>query len=444
MNNMLYNHKYFNQSISKQFPNEWKIYQLSEILDGIIDFRGKTPRKIGMEWDGSKIPALSANNVQMGKINLDKETYYGSESLYSKWMNKGDAERGDIVMTMEAPLGNIAQIPDDRKYILSQRVLLLKTNCDLILNDFLKHQLMAHGFQSLLKKNATGTTATGIQQAKLVKLPIVVPPISEQQRIAEILDTIDEAIAHTSSIIAKLKQIKAGLLHDLLTRGLDENGELRDAIAHPEQFKDSPLGKIPKDWSVEKLLDHVSLPSGQLDPKQHPYCDWILIAPDHIESETGRLLDLQTAAEQNAISGKYGFQQGDVLYSKIRPYLRKAVLADREGLCSADMYPLRPQPTLVARFLLALILGENFSRFATAVSMRSGFPKINREELGEYQVALPSYNEQERISAILESHDTRILTEEAYLNKLKLQKKGLMDDLLTGRVRVNKFQKTRA
>jgi type I restriction enzyme S subunit len=161
-----------------------------------------------------------------------------------------------------------------------------------------------------------------------------------------------------------------------------------------------------------------------------------LIAPDHIESGTGRLLAIHTAAEQNAISGKYGFEPGDVLYSKIRPYLRKAVLADRQGLCSADMYPLRPGPLLVPRFLLALVLSERFSQFATAVSMRSGFPKINREELAEYTTALPARGEQERIAAVLDAHDARIRAEETYRDKLAQVKKGLMEDLLTGRVRV--------
>lgn len=158
----LSDNKTFNNPIFNQLPKQWEIYKLGEILDGLIDFRGKTPKKIGMDWGGGDIPALSANNVEMGKINLKKETYHASENLYNKWMNKGDTEYGDIVMTMEAPLGNIAQIPDNKKYILSQRVLLLKTKRDFVCNNFLKHQLMSQIFQSILKKNATGTTATGI------------------------------------------------------------------------------------------------------------------------------------------------------------------------------------------------------------------------------------------------------------------------------------------
>ena len=79
------------------------------------------------------------------------------------------------------------------------------------------------------------------------------PNRAEQSRIAAVLDTVDEAITKTETVIAKLKQVRAGLLHDLLTRGLDENGQLRDPIAHPEQFQDSPIGRIPREWELTRL-----------------------------------------------------------------------------------------------------------------------------------------------------------------------------------------------
>ena len=148
------------------------------------------------------------------------------------------------------------------------------------------------------------------------------------------------------------------------------------------------------------------------------------------------MLCLETAIKQGAISGKYAFKPGNVLYSKIRPYLRKAILVDMQGLCSADMYPLQPEPSLLPRFLLDVILGEHFSRFAISVSERSGFPKINRKELGEYRLALPPKDEQLKIASIMDSQDARIRTEELYRDKLKLQKKGIMHDLLTGKVQV--------
>jgi len=289
---------------------------------------------------------------------------------------------------------------------------------------------------------ANGLTRYGLSVGAISSAPVWLPPLNEQRQIGRALREIDTAIEQAEALIAKLKQVRAGLLHDLLIRGImlirgiNDNGEIRDPIAHPEQFQNSPLGLIPCGWTIETLVSRIALPQGQVDPRLAPYCDWILVAPDHVESVTGRLLASVTAAEQGAISGKYVFGPGDVIYSKIRPYLRKAVLASGEGLCSADMYPLRPNDGVHPRFLLAVILGEPFSRFASAVSMRSGFPKINREELAEFVTSWPPFDEQQRIASAIELCDREQDAIENELTKLHLLKSGLMADLLSGRVRV--------
>ncbi|MEV6299849.1 restriction endonuclease subunit S [Actinoplanes sp. NPDC051861] len=179
------------------------------------------------------------------------------------------------------------------------------------------------------------------------------------------------------------------------------------------------MPELPQQWTRRRLLDVVGLPSGQVDPRRHPYSRQILIAPDHVESCTGRLLEVRTAAEQRAISGKYVIAPGDVVYSKIRPALRKAVLSPFKGLCSADMYPLRPTRELDSRYLLALILSDGFSNFAEAVSGRSGIPKINREELAEYSVSLPPIEEQRRIAEIFETMNALIAHSMSILRKLE-------------------------
>src|SRR3989442_14196722 len=107
-------------------PKDWEFQPLAAVLGVVMDYRGRTPTKLGMEWGGGEIPALSAKNVCMGRIDLSRETYLSSDALYSRWMTAGDPERGDIIITLEAPLGNVARIPDERKYILSQRVVLLR------------------------------------------------------------------------------------------------------------------------------------------------------------------------------------------------------------------------------------------------------------------------------------------------------------------------------
>lgn len=196
---------------------------------------------------------------------------------------------------------------------------------------------------------------------------------------------------------------------------------------------------IPADWEVRPLLAAVHIANGQVDPKQEPYKSMILVAPDHIERATGRLLDKKTAAEQKAISGKYAFEKGDIIYSKIRPYLRKAVLANFDGLCSADMYPLKPAIDVSGRFMLSVILGHRFSKYAESVSVRSGMPKINREELAEYFFALPPLSEQNAVSSVLLDTDVLIEKLEKLLQKKKLIKQGAMQELLTGKRRLPGF-----
>lgn len=205
-------------------------------------------------------------------------------------------------------------------------------------------------------------------------------------------------------------------------------------------YKQTDVGVIPEDWSVRPLLTAVRIAKGQVDPKTEPYKSMILVAPDHIESGTGRLLDTQTAADQRAISGKYIFAKGDIVYSKIRPYLRKAILAKFDGLCSADMYPLRTATDVAAGYMLAVILGQRFSKYAESVSVRSGMPKINRAELAEYYFALPpTKSEQEAIAEALNDVDNLLESLEQLIAKKRHLKKGAMQELLTGKKRLPGF-----
>ena len=144
------------------------------------------------------------------------------------------------------------------------------------------------------------------------------------------------------------------------------------------------------------LDNHFTIASGQVDPKEPEYATLPLIAPNHIEPESGRLIEIVSAEAQAAISGKYLYEAGSVLYSKIRPELRKAAIAPCRGLCSADMYPLTPSQQLRAEYLLEILLSDAFSQFAISGSMRTGMPKVNRKHLAEFCYDLPSTEDQKQ------------------------------------------------
>jgi len=193
------------------------------------------------------------------------------------------------------------------------------------------------------------------------------------------------------------------------------------------------------EWNEMALLDLVTIKSGQVDPRAPVYRNLPLIAPDHLASQTGRLLKKASAAAQGAISGKYLVKPGDVIYSKIRPYLQKAYKCDFDALCSADMYPLTLRPGVDASFVLHSILGRDFTNFATSVSARSGIPKINRAELSEYRLAVPPSYEQRAIGRALDDVNDLITTLERMIAKKEAIKQGMMQQLLTGRIRLPGF-----
>jgi len=194
----------------------WQRVGVLQAVRAILDFRGRTPLKLGMSWGGGTIPALSANNVEMGRVNFQTECYLGSDSLYRKWMTQGDCAMGDVLMTLEAPLGNVALVPDQAKYILSQRVVLLKPNEELVSGPYLYLFLRWRRFQQLLVRNSTGTTATGIQRKRLEQLPVLLAPDALMPRL---VDTLMEHLELESGLAIearKLQSVKAGLLGALL------------------------------------------------------------------------------------------------------------------------------------------------------------------------------------------------------------------------------------
>lgn len=413
----------------RPLPTGWSERPCGDVFEIQL---GKMLSKAATSGAG-QAPYLANRHVQWDEVVLDD---LDTMSFSASEREKFELRPRDLLVCEGGEVGRTALWRGERDDVFFQKAIhRLRTIDGSVLPEYMLRYMRLSADYGRFSDLASQTSIAHLTREKLALLPVVFPPRGEQRRIATILDTLDDLIRKTEQVIAKLKQVKQGLLHDLLTRGIDENGELRDPERHPEQFKDSPLGRIPKEWEVARLLDRVLLPSGQVDPTQEPYASSVLVAPDHVESRTGQLLTMVSASAQGAMSGKYTFRAGDVLYSKIRPYLRKAVLATFDGLCSADMYPLRPEENTDGRFLLALILGDHFSRFAEAVSMRSGFPKINRDELAEYRAALPPFSEQKRIASVLGEFDRREREEIAELSKLTLLKRGIMDDLLTGRVR---------
>jgi len=309
-----------------------------------------------------------------------------------------------------------------------------------------------HVFQSVPVFAAAVATAAGTKMPRTSWQDLrglrVFTPTSEpaHRRIAAVLDTVDEAIAKTEAVIAKLRQVRAGLLHDLLTRGLDENGELRDPVARPEEFWDSPVGRIPRGWEVKALRECLTEnpQNGIYKPASQIGRGTLLVGQTSFAED--RTVDFELArravVSQTEIQ-HFGLQPGDLLVSR--------VFATVEGVGRPAMVPTMPEPAVYESNMMRLrvrrevITPQLVFHWLQSAAVRSRIlaaanssnqTSINQQGVNSLPIGVPEPGEQERTLPLLTAYEAREKSEEANLQKLQLLKSGLLSDLLTGRVRV--------
>lgn len=316
---------------------------------------------------------------------------------------------------------------------------------------FLFYLTISHTFRMLGESEmygAGGQKRVPPEFAKDFRIPL--PPLDEQQTIARFLDAktsqIDMLVAQKRQLIAKLKEKRSALIARTVTRGLPPEVAQAAGLEPAPAMKDSGvewLGQIPVHWDIEKFSREVHIAEGQVDPEIEPFASMYLIAPNHIESGMGRLLALETAAEQFAESGKYLCPADAVIYSKIRPALRKVVIAPEKCLCSADMYPLTSKKKILNPYLYWLLLSDQFSAWSVLEADRVAMPKINRETLNELRLPIPPQNEQLKIVEYLAAEtakvDHMLAKAEAVISSLTEYRQALITSAVTGKIDVRGF-----
>lgn len=239
---------------------EWKEIRLIDLLDALIDYRGKTPKKTT-----KGIPLITAKIVKNGRI--DKPNEFISVDDYSSWMVRGYPKVGDVVLTTEAPLGEVAQI-EDANVALAQRIVTLRGKKGILDNTYLKYFLMSNKGQKKLKARETGTTVVGIKQAELREILVDCPPYDCQLKIASILKSLDDKIENNRKINENLEQQAQALFKSWFV----DFEPFRD-----QPFVESELGMIPEGWRVDNLDNLCSFISRGLSPKYKDSTDqWVL------------------------------------------------------------------------------------------------------------------------------------------------------------------------
>jgi len=364
---------------------------------------------------------------------------------FSKYASSYNAfEEGDIVLAKVTPCfenGNIAvagNLVGGKGFGSSELFVIRPTKVE--------RRFLFYYFQSSVFKQEGEASMTGAGGLKRISpdllrqhhLPLPAP--ETQRLIADYLDRetarTDALVAEKEKMLALLEEKRAALISRAVTRGLNPDASLKPSGL-------DWLGDIPAHWETTKFSWGVFIGEGQVDPENDRYLEMILIAPNHIESRTGRILYTETANDQGAISGKYLCKEGEVLYSKIRPALRKVTLAKEDCLCSADMYALRPNKTIKSEYLLYFLLSEDFSNWAELESARVAMPKINRESLSAIRLPVPPIQEQEAIVSAINGGTTKIDSQRESIKKsielLKERRAALITAAVTGQIPIEEI-----
>ncbi len=234
-------------------------------MSAIIDYRGKTPRKTA-----SGVPLITAKIVKGGRIDEPDEFIDPLE--YDDWMRRGLPEIGDVVMTTEAPLGEIAQLTDKR-IALAQRLILLRGKPGMLDNTYLKYLMMSADVQSQLQGRASGTTVMGIKQSELRKVVLSLPPIAEQCAIAGVLGSLDDKIEQNRRTARVLERLARAIYRAWFVDFGPVMAKIAGATSFssmpqpvfdelPTRLVDSEIGPMPEAWGVKPIGDVVSIKGG--------------------------------------------------------------------------------------------------------------------------------------------------------------------------------------
>lgn len=256
----------------ERIPKDWNILQLCGCAELIIDYRGKTPKKLGGAWSPTGgFRALSAKNVKNGQIVNDDSIRYVDSELYKKWMQQ-EVRRGDILLTSEAPLGESMLWDSEEKIVLSQRLFGVRPNTKIVYPKYLYAYISSSTFKHELESRATGTTVLGIRQSELVKTRVIVPPMDEQVLIGDLYYGLSRKLPVNHDTNVTLGKISQTIFKHWFVDFEFPNEEGNPYKSSGGEMVESELEEIPKGWTTKSMGDVLELAYGKAlkDSERHP------------------------------------------------------------------------------------------------------------------------------------------------------------------------------
>lgn len=409
----------------ESIPAGWDLVPFCDI---VVSYRNGIYKK--PMYYGKGHPSVRMYNIEDGVVNTENAPLLevSSQELHDYGLLPNDILI-NRVNSMDL-VGKAAIVPDTLGSVtFESKNIRVRLNLDLCepwyIAYFLNSNLYLRQLRSHVKAAVSQAT---INQKDLDRILVPLPPLNEQVRIMEILNNCRHQIDTTKEIMKQGEILKKGLMQCLLTRG----------IGHTK-FKKTKIGEIPESWEIRALGELSKINARSLNDKtdSESEIEYIEIAsiedPGYIE-HTSRMRYSEAPSRARRIVRK-----GDVIVSTVRPYLKAIALIRQDSddlVASTGFAVLTPLRSLDSEFLLQSVFSEYFMAYLTRRMVGSNYPAVTAKDIEQYQLACPPEKEQRRIASILRIVDEKMETERKYCIELECLKKGLMQVLLTGKVRV--------
>lgn len=386
-------------------PEDWEVVSLSNVFSYIsYGYTNPMPTTNNGPW------MVTANDVKNGRINYEtarKTSEYAFKKLIT---DKSRPKVGDLLLTKDGTLGRVA-IVDKSNICINQSVAVIRTN-DKIEVKFLKHLLQDNFYQKVMIENAGGSTIKHIYITVVDKMPIVLPPLAEQEAIASALSDADAWIDSLEQLIAKKRLIKQGAMQTLLT-----------PPSHAEALEA---------WEVKKLGEIVNFKNGAAHENVVDENGEFVIVNSKFISQEGRIRKYSNAFLCPLYKNEIVMVMSDIPNGKA---LAKCFIIDKDNTYTLNqrICAFEAKEGFDAKFLFYKI---NRNDYFLAFDSGSGQTNLRRDEVLNCPIYYPSLSEQERIATILSDMDAELEALETQLAKARQIKQGMMQELLTGRVRL--------
>ncbi len=394
-------------------PEDWKPTTIGDLASKVGS--GVTPRGGSNNYSEYGRPFIRSQNVGWGTLLLNDLVYIDDDT--HSGFSATELRQNDVLLNITGASIGRSAIADARLAggNVNQHVCIIRTDAREVTSRFINYFLLSGLGQQQIDSFQAGGNREGLNfgQIRSIKLPLP-PTKAEQEAIAEALSDADAHIESLEQLIAKRRQLKQGAMQELLT------GKKR-------------LPGFNGEWEVKRLGEVAHPRKERIDPRRagsQEFC----IELEHFEQGTGCLVGYTATSEGSSL--KSVFQEDDVLFGKLRAYLRKYWLASRQGVCSTEIWVLVAKHSLlIPQYLFQLVKVDRFIETASS-AYGTHMPRSDWNVVKNYEVRLPTLPEQEAIATILTDMDAAIAALEAKLAKARQLKQGMMQELLTGRIRL--------